>query len=277
MQEITFDEAPFVARTDSIREAWSSVFVDPGLFLRHWNYKGAILSGGLRAGVFLVTYLISRESFRLALGAAFVQFVFRFFFAGLCGALIQSFRRVEPAWKALVSILLVIPVISHVLEFLVQSSFVYFTASADHTNQAIIRSICVSIFSVLFALFIMRRDVMIVGEAGSQSLLMDVTRFPRLIYDFIAFIPDEIGAMVRRGRYIFAALSLFGFGIFSQAVCWAVTNKPFWTYSKGKQIEGLRFWALDGVILMILAVTLSMVFSRWQLQRTSQATEPSVS
>ncbi len=276
MQEITFDEAPFVARTDSIREAWSSVFFDPGLFIRHWNYKGAILSGGLRAGVFFITYLISRESLRLALGAAIVQFVFRFFFAGLCGALIQSFRRVEPAWKAFVSILLVIPVISHVLEFFVQSSFVYFTATADHTNQAIIRSVCVSIFSVLFALFIMRRDVMIVGEAESKSLLTDVTQFPRLIYDFIAFIPDEIAAMLRRRAYFLAILSTLAFGVFSQIVCWAVTNKAFWTYSKGKQIEGIRFWAIDGIILMILAVIFSSVLFRWQSQRNAVSTAPSI-
>lgn len=267
MQDIAFDESKFVVRPNTTREAWASVIHDPGLFIRHWNYKGAILSGGLRAGVFLVTYLISRESLRLALGAALVQFIFRFAFAGLSGALIQAFRRVEPAWKAMVSILLVIPLISHVLEYFVQVAFVYVTGTVDLTNQAIVRSVCVSVFSVLFALFIMRRNVMIVGEAESKSLLNDVGRFPRLIFDFIAFIPNEIAAMFRREAYLGAVLAIIAFGGFSQMVCWAVTNKVFWTYGHGKMIAGIRFWGVDGMILMVLAVILSAI--SWRRHRAA--------
>ena len=63
----------------------------------------------LRAPIFLITYLVGKESIKLALGAALAQFIFRFFFAGVGGALIQSFRRVEPPWKALFTILLVVP------------------------------------------------------------------------------------------------------------------------------------------------------------------------
>src|SRR3954447_16388794 len=140
MQEITFEEASIVV-PPTVRESWTELVRDPGMFLRHWNYKGAILSGGLRAPIFLITYLIGRESVKLALGAALVQFVFRFLFAGLSGALIQSFRRVEPAWKALVSILLVIPLISHILEYLLQREFVHFTETTDHTDMAIARSV----------------------------------------------------------------------------------------------------------------------------------------
>src|SRR3954452_6533013 len=124
MQEITFEEASIVV-PPTVLESWTGLVRDPGLFVRHWNYKGAILSGGLRAPIFLITYLIGRESIKLAISAALLQFVFRFLFAGLSGALIQSFRRVEPAWKAMVSILLVVPLISHVFEYLLQVAFVY--------------------------------------------------------------------------------------------------------------------------------------------------------
>jgi energy-converting hydrogenase Eha subunit C len=259
MQEITFAEAQLVERTNTIREAWASLLRDPGLFVRHWNYKGAVLSGGLRASVFLITYLISRESLRLAIGAAVVQFIFRFLFAGLSGAMIQSFRRVEPAWKAMVSILVVIPLISHVLEYLVQVGFVHYTATTDHTDMAIVRSVCVSIFSVLFALYIMRRNVMIVGEAESKSLWSDIVHLPYLIYEFMAFIPREIASLLRRGAYAGALLAIAAFGVFSQMICWAVTNKLFWTYGGGKQIAGLRFWAVDGMILMVVAVIVSSI------------------
>lgn len=267
MKEITFDEASLIDdRSSSARDAWASLVRDPGLFVRHWNYKGAILSGGLRASVFLITYLLSRESVKLAIGAAIVQFVFRFFFAGLSGALIQAFRLVAPAWKALISILLVVPLISHVFEFLVQAAFVQYTATTDHTGTAILMSICVSVFSALFALFIMRRDVMIVGEAESKPLLSDIKRFPELIYEFVALIPNEIAAMLRRGAVARAAASFAAFGLFSQVVCWAVTNKPFWTYGGGKTIEIVRFWAIDGMILMMFAVTLSLIGLRRRMQ-----------
>ncbi|MEP6903960.1 MAG: hypothetical protein ABJA66_19710, partial [Actinomycetota bacterium] len=239
-------------------EAWAGLLRDPGIFIRHWNYKGAILSGGLRAPIFLVTYLLSKESLKLALGAALAQFIFRFLFAGIGGALIQSFRRVEPAWKALLTILLIVPVISHLLEFILQFSFAYFTATDDHF-EGIIRSICVSVLSALFSLFIMRRNVMIVGEADSKSLLSDIIRMPLMVYDFMAFIPHEIAAMLRRNEIIPAFLSVLGFGVFSQMICWAVTNKFTWTYRGGQTLPWLNYWAIDGIIVMVFCVSVSLL------------------
>jgi hypothetical protein len=267
IKEMTFEETPPVAAptpvqtqqpaTNTISEAWSALWRNPAQFVRYWNYKGAILSGVLRAPIFLITYLLGRESIKLALGAALVQFVFRFFFAGVSGALIQSFRRVEPAWKALLTILLLVPLISHVFEFLLQMSFAYFTATGDHTDEAIVRSICVSVVSALFTLFIMRRNVMIVGEAESKSLFHDIKRLPLLIFHFIAFIPNEISSLLRRGALITVGVSIAAFGLFSQMLCWAVTNKAFWTYNNGRSIPYLKYWGADGVVLMILAGALS--------------------
>lgn len=270
MSEMTFEETPPVdaspaataAERKTIGEAWLTVLREPSLFIRHWNYKGAILSGGLRAPIFLITYLVGRESLKLALGAATLQFVFRFLFAGISGALIQAFRRVEPAWKALLSILLVVPLISHFFEFLLQTGFAYFTGTHDHTDEAVVRSICVSLFSALFSLFIMRRNVMIVGETESQSLFSDVFRLPRLAFDFIAFVPMEIAQMFRRKEILPALLSVVGFGVFAQIICWAVIDKPFWTYKNGREMFLLKFWGVDGIILMLLAIGLSLIYLR---------------
>jgi len=264
INEITFEETPDVPpTTNTLGAAWANLLRNPSLFIRYWNYKGAILSGLLRAPIFLITYLLGKESIKLAIGAALIQFTFRFFFAGIGGALIQGFRRVEPPWKALLTILLVVPVISHFFEFLVQFGFAYFTGTNDHTDEAIVRSICVSIISALFTLFIMRRNVMIVGEAESKSLLSDITRLPLLIFQFIAFIPNEISAMIRREAFLSAFLSVAGFGVFSQMLVWAVTNKPFWTFGGGKSIPLLKFWGIDGLILMLLSIVLSsFVFRR---------------
>lgn len=260
MKEITFEETPAPVQNNTITEAWLRVLRDPMQFVRQWNYKGAIMSGALRAPIFLITYLAGKESIRLALGAALAQFVFRFLFAGVGGALIQSFRRVEPAWKALATVLLVVPVISHILEFLVQLSFAHATGTADHTDEAIVRSICVSVISALFSLFIMRRDVMIVGEAESKSLFSDLTKLPSLIFRFCAFIPLEIAKMLRGGAFVSALLSFAAFAAFSELICLAVTSKFYWTYSGGKSVFLLKFWAVDGTILMILAVVAGLFF-----------------
>ena len=264
--EMTFEETPAVPPTNTIGQAWLNLLRNPSQFIRYWNYKGAILSGVLRAPIFFVTYLLGKESLKLAIGAALTQFIFRFLFAGVGGALIQSFRRVEPPWKALLTILMVVPIISHLFEFLVQFAFAHFTGTNDHTDEAIVRSICVSIISALFTLFIMRRNVMIVGEAESKSLLNDITRLPLLIFEFCAFIPNEIAAMIRREAFLSAVLSFAGFGVFSQMLVWAVTNKPFWTYSGGRNIPFLKFWGIDGIILLILAVALSSFVFRSRRQ-----------
>jgi hypothetical protein len=259
MNEMTFDETTPIARKNTIGEAWSNLFRNPALFIRHWNYKGAILSGVLRAPIFLITYLVGKESIKLAVGAATLQFVFRFLFAGLSGAMIQTFRRVEPAWKAMLSILLVVPLISHLFEYLIQTGFVYFTDTRSHTDEAIVRSVCVSLISALFSLFIMRRNVMIVGEAESKSLFSDVLRLPIMAFRFIAFIPNEIAGMLRRKEIIPAFFSVLGFGVFAQILVWAVTNKPFWTYNNGHDIALIKFWGVDGIILLLLAIPMSII------------------
>ncbi len=266
MNEMTFDPPPLAA-SKTIGEALSGVWHDPAQLLRYWNYKGAIMSGSLRAPIFLITYLVGRESIKLALGAALAQFIFRFVFAGVGGALIQAFRRVEPAWKALLAILLIVPVISHVFEYFVQTGFAYFTQTGDHTDAAILRSICISVLSALFSLFIMRRDVMIVGEAESQSIWSDLAKFPVLIFEFMAFIPLEIVRMFRRGEYIRVLMSITAFGMFSQMLGWAITNKPLWTYSKGKT-SFASFWGVDGLILLAIGIITAAIF----LYRTGSKT-----
>ena len=263
MKEITFEEVSAVPETHTIGEALRGVWNNPALFVRNWNYKGAVLSGVMRAPIFLITYLAGRESLKLALGAAAIQFVFRFIFAGVGGTFIQSFRKVEPPWKALVAIMLMLPLISHIFEFILQASFAYATSTQDHTDEAILRSITVSIMSALFTLFAMRRNVMIVGEEDSRSLFHDVSRFPLLIFEFCAFIPNEIASLVRRGALITAGAAVLAFGLFAQLMVWALVNRPFWTYGGGKSIPFFKYWGFNGMILMILAVIVSLiVFNR---------------
>lgn len=260
MNDITFEEAPAAPESHTISEALRNVWSDPGQFIKNWNYKGAVLSGVLRAPIFLFTYLAGRESLKLALGAAAVQFAFRFAFAGIGGTLIQSFRKVEPAWKALAAIMIILPVISHLFEFVIQASFAYFTSTQAHTDNAILRSITVSIMSALFTLFAMRRNVMTVGDEESRSLLHDVSRLPRLVFEFCAFIPNEIASFVRRGAWVTAAIAIASFGAFAQIMVWALVNRPFWSYGGGKSIPGFKYWGFNGMFLMVIAVIGSLIW-----------------
>lgn len=275
MNEMAFDTTPDITPEENssktITEALLSVWHNPSQLIRQWNYKGAILSGALRAPIFLITYLAGREGWKLAIGAAAAQFVFRFVFAGVGGALIQAFRHVEPAWKALMAILLIVPVISHIFEFLVQAGFAHYTQTADHTGDAVIRSICISILSALFSLFIMRRNVMIVGEAESKSIWSDIAQLPFLVFDFVMFVPFEMIRMFRRAEYLRVLLTAVAVGLFSQFIGWAITGKLFWTYSKGKTTIA-SWWGVDGLILLVLSLILALFISRWK-SKTSEETE----
>jgi hypothetical protein len=263
MKELTFDEQPPETDTHTLTEAWRTLWNNPRLFIRYWNYKGAVLSGFLRAPIFLITYLVGKEALTLAIAAALVQFVFRFFFAGVGGALIQAFRKVEPAWKALLAILLLIPAISHFFEFILQAAFAQITNTQNLTHHAILRSVTVSIISALFTLFAMRRGIMIVGESESKSLISDISRLPVVIFHFIAFIPNEIYFMLRRGAYLAALISIIAFGIFAQMMVWAITNKASWTYNNGQEIALLKYWGIDGLVLLFLTMIISaIVFTR---------------
>ncbi len=253
-----------VNNPQSLREAWTRLLTEPWLLFTHWNYKGAILSSAFRAPVFLITYLAARESLKLAIAAAVVQFIFRFFFAGLTGYVIQAFRKVEPAWKASASILIVVPAVSHLVEFLVSLGFVYFTATTDLTDKAIVRSVCFSIFSSLFVLFIMRRNVLIVGESESRSIFSDIRQLPALVYEFIMFLPNEIAAMIRSRKILAVVVSFAAWGVFSQLIGWAMVYRHSWTYGGGKDLGNLKFWGVDGIILMLLAVAFALVFSKFR-------------
>jgi hypothetical protein len=143
----------------------------------------------------------------------------------------------------------------------VQYGFAHFTQTGDHTDEAILRSISISIISALFGLFAMRRDVMIVGEEESKSIWSDLSRLPRLIFIFVGFIPMEIAKMLRRGAYLAAACSVLGFGVFAQILGWAVISKPLWTYNKGKWTI-FSFWGIDGMILLLLCLIPAALYLR---------------
>ena len=115
----------------------------------------------------------------------------------------------------------------------------------------------------------MRRDVMIVGEAESRSIWSDLAKFPALIFEFMAFVPLEIIKMFRRGEYFRVLTSIAAFGFFSQLLGWAITNKPFWTYDKGKTTFA-SFWGVDGLIILAFGLVLAAIMLRRNSAKPSE-------
>lgn len=152
--------------------------------VRRWNWKAASLSALLRASIYLTAYM--RKGMAEAIGVTIALSIFRFLFGGVNGAIIQSYRRVQPAWHAVLTVPLFLAALSHLMEFIVLSG--YETAfGAVGKKNAIIFSVIVSIISAIFNLFAMRRGVLIVKDETMQSFWRDLVRMPWLIFEFISF------------------------------------------------------------------------------------------
>ncbi|MGA3027358.1 MAG: hypothetical protein ABSF98_21585 [Bryobacteraceae bacterium] len=111
------------------------------------------------------------------------EFVFRGATSGFYGALTQAFRKAEPVWKAGVTVMVLLPLSSHSIEFAVHL--------ARHTPRlrgSIVSSLCFTAISTLFNLYAMRRGVLVTGGAAG-SVASDMRRMPGLIGGFVAAGP----------------------------------------------------------------------------------------
>lgn len=145
---------------------------------RRWNWKSAVLSSASRASLFFSANLSA--GLDAALAAMFTEFVFRGMTAGFYGGLTQSFRHATPHWLASVTVMVLLPTLTHTIEF-----FVHYVRGTEKLAASITVSAVFTVISTLFNLFAMRRGVLIVGE-GRGSLLADLRQIPRLVVLFVA-------------------------------------------------------------------------------------------
>ena len=83
------------------------------LILR-WNWKAALLSSIFRANIFFAANLTAGWK---AAGAAMTsEFVFRACTSGFYGAITQGLGEADPAWAAGLTVMFLVPLISHSLE-----------------------------------------------------------------------------------------------------------------------------------------------------------------
>jgi hypothetical protein len=173
---------------------------DPaGELLFRWNWKAAVMSSLLRAHIFLAAN--ATAGFRKAVMAAVAEFLFRFVTSGFYGSLTQAFRGAEPAWTGVVAVMILLPFVSHSLEFAI-----HFLRGTPHLRASIISSVVFTMFSTAFNWFAMRRGALVVGK-GESSLASDLARVPALLLEFFkasAQIPAALFQNINRAICLFS-------------------------------------------------------------------------
>ncbi len=159
-----------------------SIFRDPStVFLRHWNWKAAVLSAVGRAPIFLVTTY--SYGWRSAALAATVETAYRAGTSGVFAAFIQAVRHRRPAWLAILLITVAIPAVSLYLDFLL-----HVLMRTPNLGAGILASLIISAITSLFNWYSMCRGTLLVGQE-QDSFGHDLCRLPRLILGFVLAPP----------------------------------------------------------------------------------------
>jgi len=165
----------------------------PGqMLLRRWNWKSALLSSAFRGCLFFLTNLSAgTES---AIAALVTELAFRATFSGFYGALTEAFRHVRPAWAATTTVMILLPVANHSVEF-----FVHWLRGTPKLIASIAASVAFTSVSTSFNLFAMRRGVLIVGEQR-HTLAEDFYRIPGLVAAFAGAVASAVSMPFGRRR-----------------------------------------------------------------------------
>jgi hypothetical protein len=142
------------------------------LLVRRWNWKSALCSSICRATIFFVVN--SSAGMEAAGRAMAVEFVYRALTAGFYGALTQSFRQVEPKWKAMASAAVLLVGVSHSIEFLL-----HWARGTPNLAASMAASMAFTLVTTVFNLHAMRRGLLVTG-GGGYGLWTDLRMLPTL-------------------------------------------------------------------------------------------------
>jgi len=166
----------------TVREAATGLLTNPRhLLIRQWNWKSALFSSTIRAGIFFAANLTA--GWRAAAGAMLAEFGYRALTAGFYGAITQGFRQAEPEWAAAITVMLLMPALSHSIELAV-----HLLRGTPNLLTSLTASVIFTMVSTQFNLYAMRRGAMIVGT-GALSTADELRRMPGLIGGFVALWP----------------------------------------------------------------------------------------
>ena len=174
-----------------VRAALSDLFFHPAqTFYYSWNWKAALLSAMLRAPLFLVATL--RQGPEAVSIAVFAEAVYSAAISGCYGAVVQKLRRARPRWASGLLILVILPALLLWFDYLLHRS----TGMAN-LKGGMVAAASLSLLSSLFNWYLMSRDSLIVGIEG-RSFTSDLKRMPRLLTDFLLWVPRHGYRLLRR-------------------------------------------------------------------------------
>jgi hypothetical protein len=177
----------------TVGQALGRLFRDPRQYLLlRWNWKSAVLSSTLRATLFFLVNLPG--GWAAARAALLTELAFRGITSGFYGAITETFRDAEPAEAAALTVMVLLPLANHSVEFVV-----HWIRGTHDLAHSILASVILTAFSSLFNFYAMRRGTLIVG-AGHGSLASDLRRMPALLWDFVLLLPRHFLQEVAR-RY----------------------------------------------------------------------------
>jgi hypothetical protein len=148
---------------------------------RLWNWKSALLSAVMRAMVFLAINWTSGQ--KAAWTAMGVEFGYRILTSGFYGSLIQRFRKVEPAWKANLYVILLLPVVNQGLDL-----WVHWLNGTPKLAASVMASAAITVWAALFNLYAMRRGALVTGQ-DARPLKEDLRQLPVLVAEFFLIVP----------------------------------------------------------------------------------------
>jgi hypothetical protein len=152
-----------------------------GLLVKRWNWKAAVSSSLIRGLIFF--FANAASGWRAAAGAMLAEYSYRALTSGFYGAITQHISGAEPEWEAAACAMVVLPLSSHSLEFLV-----HWLRHTPHLKASIVSSMLFTVISTLFNFYAMRRGTMVVGE-NAASIGSDLRAMPRVIAGFVSAGP----------------------------------------------------------------------------------------
>ena len=96
------------------------------------------------------------------------------------------FTDAEPVWAASAVAMVVVPLLSRAIEFLV-----HWIAGTPELLVGVLVSLAFSAVSNPLTLFAMRRGALVVGTEDEDSFARDLVRLPRIAYDGLPFAASE--------------------------------------------------------------------------------------
>jgi len=152
-----------------------------------WNWKAAVISASIRAGIFFFTTLKAGAGH--AIQATVAEAIFAAVVSGAMGAVTQRLRNATPVWMTGVIVSVAMPGILQVLQY-----WLHLALGTPHLKAGMIVTFIYAAIAMLFNWFAMRRGALLTAGEG-QSFWRDILEVPLLIGQFLIAIP--VGLMKR--------------------------------------------------------------------------------